>query len=32
MSDLHGARPRVALLSNTLGIGGTEKGLVSFAT
>ena len=32
MSDVHGARPRVALLSNTLGIGGTEKGLVSFAT
>jgi glycosyltransferase involved in cell wall biosynthesis/predicted O-methyltransferase YrrM len=32
MSDAKGARPRVALLSNTLGIGGTEKGLVSFAT
>jgi len=25
-------RPRVALLTNALGIGGTEKGLVSFAT
>lgn len=32
MSDVQGERPRVALLSNTLGIGGTEKGLVAFAT
>jgi glycosyltransferase involved in cell wall biosynthesis/predicted O-methyltransferase YrrM len=32
MSAVDDVRPRVALLSNTLGIGGTEKGLVSFAT
>src|SRR5215211_3644519 len=31
MSRPHSERPRVALLSNELGIGGTEKGLASFA-
>src|SRR5687767_7133067 len=31
MSAVHGERPRVALLSNALGIGGTERGLVAFA-
>jgi glycosyltransferase involved in cell wall biosynthesis len=31
MSRLERERPRVALLSNALGIGGTEKGLASFA-
>src|SRR5215210_2375416 len=31
MSRVSSERPRVALLTNALGIGGTEKGLVSFA-
>jgi glycosyltransferase involved in cell wall biosynthesis len=31
MSRVKRQRPRVALVSNALGIGGTEKGLVSFA-
>ena len=32
MASQQRERPRVALLSNALGIGGTEKGLVSFAS
>src|SRR4051812_331921 len=31
MSHVPSGRPRVALITNALGIGGTEKGLVTFA-